>query len=184
MYRVFTGIQLPKESKKAIYQQIQTLQEEYPSLKWVAQENLHLTLNFLGQIDKKTLTQVKAVLQKVREKCTCFQVTLTYLGAFPSIKNPRVLWVGLGEGKSAVTELHRRLEEGFIPLGFPRNKKKYHPHLTLARCRNRAPQGLGEGIQNLPFQKEGLPVTHITLFNSNLTPQGPIYKSLQSIELN
>lgn len=184
MLRVFIGIDLDGQRKQRISQQVKKLQDEFPQLKWVKEQNYHLTLKFLGDIPFNLLEQVKQNLQHNLQGQPSFSVSLTGLGAFPSQKNPRVLWIGIQEGETDLKRLHRCLEEGLVGLGFKKEIQRYHPHLTLARCRSKVPEGLAEKIPGLSFSGPAITASHVTLFQSTLTPHGPIYKSLQSIQLD
>ncbi len=183
MIRVFIGIELDNDGKEQIASQVKRLQKEFPRLKWVQQENYHLTLKFLGDVEERKIEVLKKNLQKATIGLKPISITLHGLGAFPKVQNPRVLWIGVREGASSLKRLHRSMEEGLRELGFPKEEKSYHPHLTLARCRKSIPAGLTEGILRFSMDELTFNADHITLFKSRLTPRGPLYTKLQSIGL-
>lgn len=183
MIRAFIGIELGNDAKEQIALQVTRLQKEFLRLTWVQQENYHLTLKFLGDIEERSIEVLKKSLQKTARDLKPITITLHGLGAFPKAQNPRVLWIGVREGASSLKRLHRSMEEGLRELGFPKDKKPYHPHLTLARCRKSIPAGLTEGILSFSMDEITFKADHITLFKSRLTPRGPHYTKLQSIGL-
>lgn len=184
MVRAFIGIDLESHLRESIASKVKGLQEEFPSLKWVHHTNYHLTLTFLGDVDKRMLEVIKKNLLTVASETRAIPITYAELGAFPDSRNPKVLWIGVKEGARELKQLHQRMEERLWDLGFPKERRPYHPHLTLARCRNTRLKGLEERIER--FTPEELPsiVDNITLFKSRLTPKGPVYSRLQSIKLD
>ncbi len=153
-------------------------------LRVVAPENLHITLKFLGNVDEGRIPSIVEVLERATLGLPPSLLSLHGTGAFPSLKAPRVLWVGV-EGGDALVTIARRLEEGLHDLGFPRERRRFSPHLTVARVKG--PQGRDEVARVMLDYRETnfgrQRVDEIRLKRSELTPSGPIYTDLAQVAL-
>ncbi len=147
------------------------------SVKWVKKENLHITLKFFGETDKKTAIEDK--MKEIEEEFSSFSVSLKKIGAFPSSKKAKILWVGIEEGRDKLIGLFSTIENKVSDLGFEKEQRKFTPHITFARVK--------KGKYSLPdpieFSFDSFPVNEVALFKSTLTPKGPIYKILSEIPL-
>ena len=132
--RTFLAIPLPENVRQVVYGFVQNEAKKDLPIKWVAYENLHITLRFLGEIDMDMKARVVQVVAGVCRKCSPFRAQLRGLGCFPGSRNPRVLWLGVDEGSQALCDLDGLLEKGFVPLGF-KEEKRFHPHLTIGRIK-------------------------------------------------
>lgn len=152
-------------------------------VKRVEKENLHITLRFLGEISESALASVISSLKRVSFKK--FQAHISGLGAFPSIKNPRVVWAGVKEGFAELIQLHSIIEKEFLDSGLRFEKEEYHPHVTLARIKDR--RSIKKILDLLEQNKEkdfgSFEVKSFSLKQSILTPRGPIYKDIEVFEL-
>jgi RNA 2',3'-cyclic 3'-phosphodiesterase len=149
-------------------------------VKWVAPENLHLTLQFLGAVPEERLDEVSAAVTGAAAPGAPLELALQGAGAFPGARRARVLWAGVaGEVPrlgALVAELGRRL----APLGYPPEERAFSPHLTLGRARD--PRGLPGLAAALAAPDEApatpWPVTELVLYRSHLSPRGPSYQPL------
>ena len=150
--------------------------------------NIHLTLKFLGEIDHGQIRQIKEQMTEAVAGSSPIRLTLDQVGVFPNTKRPRVLWAGLNNEEGALSALQQNIETELAEAGFPRDKKPFVPHLTLARIKSpKARQALikeldalnAEGIDPNPFQ-----AVAVHLYQSQLTPKGSIYTVLAKFELN
>lgn len=160
------------------------LQKSLTGLRWVAPENLHLTLKFLGSVDENGVTPMMHALENALRPIPCSLIGAKGIGVFPNIRRARVLWIGL-EGHG-LFQLADAVETALEPLGFSREKRDFAPHLTLARWRNPGlqPEKLKEQLsiwQNHDFGKSR--VYNVVLFQSVLMPKGAAYTSLGEIPL-
>ncbi|MHA2297970.1 MAG: RNA 2',3'-cyclic phosphodiesterase [Candidatus Hodarchaeales archaeon] len=152
----------------------------FKGLKRVKTEQMHLTLKFLGETDEQLVEDIKSQLGMV--KFTPFSVELNGMGCFPGTTRPRVVWVGLSGGTDQLVSLAKVIDERMQSLGFPREKRAFSPHLTLARVK-KADLRVIQDLQHLVLKnKESefgrFTVTKIILKRSTLTPRGPIYENL------
>jgi 2'-5' RNA ligase len=152
-------------------------------LKPVEDENIHLTLRFIGEIPASLVRAICAEVSSLRvEK---FQIHVKGVSAFPSPLRPRVVWAGVEEGADKLRELHSLVEEKLRRLGIPREKEEFVPHITLARVKgtrniDKLVRILGE-LVNTDFGYTL--VDEVFVKKSVLTPSGPIYSNLCSVKL-
>ena len=178
--RVFFGIGLPPDIRKQVGDFSESLKPRLPRMKWVEEKNLHITLRFMGEVEETRLTAIIGAARDAAEALSGFPITLGELGAFPNPRRARVFWWGLSEGAEESSNLFNRLEGCLVNEGFESEKRRYHPHITLARLRYPSPLRLDSFT--LP---EGLSFTasSFTLYQSTLTPKGPIYKIVEEFKL-
>lgn len=185
--QTFIAIELPQEIKDSLAQLQTELKSTNADVKWVAPQNIHLTLKFLGGIDDKQLEKIIHIIDDVSKEKDKFQITVSSLGAFPEIDSPRVIWIGIDSGDKQVKEITKELEEKIEKIGIPKEDRPFSSHITIGRTRsslNR--QELVRYLKNkadLGGKKLDFYVTKITLFKSTLTPKGPIYETLKETSL-
>lgn len=185
MIRTFLAIELPRGLLSKIEEVQGGLRSSRADVRWVSPENLHLTLKFFGNIDESQIESiVQSIEQEVQETPPIF-LKAKGMGAFPNLRNPRVIWVGFKEGKEEITSFQRKLEKEFEKIGFPREDRSFHPHLTLGRMRSsKGKEDLIKEIERYREEEFGeFQVEKIVLFKSDLRPSGPIYTPLREIRL-
>lgn len=170
MIRSFFGIPIPEDVRKEIYKIITELKRDLKNVKWVEEENLHITLKFLGNIEEKKIEEIREEVKKFLKDIKPFEVQLQDFGVFPSKTRARVLWIGMGSGKENVAQLNQRIEESMERIGFKREKREFSPHLTIGRIRNPSPLSL-----NISYQSRCFKVNKFILYKSELSEKGPKY---------
>jgi len=152
---------------------------------WVAIENLHLTLKFLGGVEAARLGDVLAALRQAAAGAVPFELAIRGLGAFPSVTRPRVIWAGVVEGAGAMGELAARVDLALAALGFPREARPFTAHVTLGRVRvPRREPALAGALQAAAGRDFGrVRVARVSLMRSELSPQGARYTELGSAAL-
>ncbi len=183
--RTFVAIELEKEIKDTLSAFIRKLDAGKSNIKWIKYQGMHLTLKFLGEISSEKVTEVKSVLGKVADDYPSFELSLTGTGTFPPKAHvPRVLWIGIDENPSLQT-IQTRIENELYKIRFPKEQRKFHPHLTLGRVKG--PHNIGPVIQMLEQHKENdfgrMTVNRITFFQSTLKPTGAEYTILSEHRL-
>lgn len=174
--RSFIAIPLAPELKKGLLRLQLRLRSEFPALKPVLPDNLHLTLHFLGDRKQDELAEIGRIMLSVGEKKKIFNVNLEGLGVFPGSRRPRVLWVGLSPPEGVI-ELHTRLNEEMALAGLPTDQRPFRPHLTLGRFKD--PRQKGISLGHFLTQSYGiLRVDSMVLYRSNLTAGGAIHTPL------
>jgi len=182
--RSFVAINLPHRVKE----RIELVQKEWdalgPHVRWVAPENVHVTLKFLGDVAEERLTQIGQALEGVGGQFSPFGFTLNSFGVFPDIRNPRIVWVGIGEGADRVSALQVAVEKEMERLGFPAEQRPFRSHLTVGRVKSpRGRRVLAEFLQSDASIDEPVEVHEIALMKSDLRPTGPIYTLLRAVKL-
>ncbi|MCH7761053.1 RNA 2',3'-cyclic phosphodiesterase [candidate division TA06 bacterium] len=189
--RTFIAIELPAKIRrkvKEVQDQMQSVGWEIPnskvrnppSIKWVREENIHLTLKFLGELIEEQVQKVIRGVEETVETSVPFSISLESIGAFPSWKRANVIWVGVERGKEEVTRLQRGIEESLMKLQFKKEENPFSPHITIGRVKR------GARIfdpTNLEFSTEPFLMKEISVMKSTLTPSGPIYDRLRAIPL-
>ncbi|HHY36487.1 MAG TPA: RNA 2',3'-cyclic phosphodiesterase [Firmicutes bacterium] len=186
MIRAFLALELPAP----IQRNLRLLQEEFSFLareiKWVEEANLHVTLHFLGSIPAGEVERVCACAAGVAREMGPFTVEIGGLGVFPPHGKTRVFWAGIGRGKEELRKLYTNLGTSLARAGFALESRPYTPHVTLGRFRQ--PPVAAARLQSAIKQREeatfgSFTAREIALFESILTPGGPIYRVLQQCQL-
>lgn len=153
-------------------------------LKSVEDENLHITLRFIGEVADTLVNDVISAMN-VAKDFKKFTIRLGGLGAFPSQSRPRVIWIGVTEGTTQLRALRERINVGLRKLGISEEREVFTPHLTLARIKAfRSSRCLANLFMELGNLDVGItPVTSIKLKKSVLTPKGPIYTDIFEVKL-
>jgi len=183
--RTFIAIDLDKGIKENLFALIDKLREKSQNIRWVKREAMHLTLKFIGEIKEGRIPEIENILENVVKDFQPFALKIKGTGYFPlSQKSPRVLWTGV-EADETLHSLQHKLENDLEKIGFPREKREFHPHLTLGRVK--APTSIQEAVRELERHKESIfgemTVNKITLFQSILKPSGAEYKALSQHQL-
>ncbi len=154
-------------------------------VKWVEPHNLHLTLKFLGDVEPTRLDEIGRALEAAASGTRQFELGIAGAGVFPNARNPRVVWLGVREGREALLDLARRVEHAMEALGFPRDEKGFSPHLTIGRVRSpRNAQALVREATAVGAAPEAsVRVARVELESSTLAPQGPTYSPVRVVEL-
>lgn len=182
--RAFIAIKLPKEVKAHLGNLQEKLKSARADVKWIAPENMHLTLKFLGEIDNSQLEKIAEILEDTANNKKPFNIRISSIGAFPKLDFPRIIWVGIDKGDKETGEIARELEEKVSLLGIPKEKRAFACHLTIARTRSNLNQSalvkiLKDREKDFSGEVPEFAATKITLFKSTLTPKGPIYEELK-----
>ena len=184
--RLFWAVNLTGELRERIVSFSREM--AVPGLKanWVAVENLHLTLVFLGDTDPALAGPMVAAVEKNIRGMDPFALSFGNPGFFPAAGSPRVLWLGIREGVDKLKLLQRKLQSALITVGFVPESRPFSPHLTLARIKSESgTEALKVRIKDMAHRTiEGsMQVGPVELMQSRLRPGGPVYISLAGIAL-
>jgi len=149
-------------------------------VRWIPDENLHLTLHFLGAVPEERLAGVHQVVGAAAAAARALSLEVKGAGGFPNARRPRALWLGLAGDVDALTALTADLGRRLAPLGFPPGSRPFAAHLTVGRARDaKGAPGLG-GALAASAQAEGVAwrAAELTLFESHLSPRGPHYEAI------
>lgn len=186
--RLFIAVPLSDQVKHTLQGLQQLLKQEHHPVKWVAPETMHLTLQFLGEIDTDLVPQINDTVQHVAGHSACHTLKLANVGAFPHLRRPSVLWVGVGGQQELLVQLQVSLAQALASLGFSGEARPFCAHLTIGRVRRDATSQqqaqLGHTISALPqVHPISWTVTQVTLFQSELLQTGPRYTALYTVML-
>lgn len=180
--RTFVALNLPPKERERIHRALGRLRDSGFPVRWVEAENLHVTLKFLGEVRPEVLPRVEEALEKVAEGTPPLVLHLEGFGAFPTVRRPRVIWMGV-EATPVLRCLKQDLEWALADLGFETETRAFHPHLTLGR----ADPGDGAGaFRELDERVAGMDVTasvHVAtldLMRSQLSRSGAHYHVMSS----
>jgi 2'-5' RNA ligase len=187
--RCFIAVELPDEVKTGLDQlQAQLKSGRQTSAKWVDPYSIHLTLKFLGNVASDRTGEITEAMKGASQGVSPFQLEVKDLGVFPNLRRVQVAWVGISGEVDKLARLQQKIESALAGLGFAPEKRRFTPHLTLARLRNHASpderQRFGQLIADTRFEAAySLPVEAINLMRSQLTREGAIYSRISSVEL-
>ena len=168
--RLFIAIKLPEAQRAALA----TLANGLPGAKWVSPENLHLTLRFLGELDGAQAADADEALAGL--SMPGFELQLSGVSHFGEGRNLRALWAGIAPN-DAIVRLHDKIEQVLIRAGLPPEKRKFKPHVTLARFKSNPGSALhGYLSDHALFRTPHFEVESFTLFSSFLSAGGAIYR--------
>lgn len=153
-------------------------------IKYVEENNLHLTLKFFGDINPRKEKQINKIIEKTINDYSEYTLKFNKVGAFPNIKHPRVIWIGATDKKNNTINLIKQLDEQFSKIGF-KKERDYVPHLTIGRVKNVYDNDLlTQKLTELKKHYTGkMKVKSIQLKSSQLTPDGPIYSTEKEYKL-
>ncbi len=159
------------------------LQELGRTVRPVSLENLHITLQFLGDTEPELIPQVAQAVTDAVAGHDEFLIEIAGLGVFPHLRRPTVVWAGLQETEP-LREIATALTKPLGKLGFQAEKRQYKPHLTLARVRGTAPRELATYMEQHPETDFGSEIIEsVELYESELTPSGAQYRVLARFDL-
>jgi 2'-5' RNA ligase len=179
--RLFTAIRIPSGHLNAIDAELAPHREAFEGARWAPVENQHLTLKFLGSTPAPKVPDVKEALAGVAADLAPGRIALTSLGAFPTPRRARVLWIGVDDPAGLLTGLAYGLDRALAPLGFKVEERTYHPHLTLARFK--VPRALPEQLPDAAAGLAPFEVDEMVLFRSRLHPKGARYEVVEAFPL-
>jgi 2'-5' RNA ligase len=185
--RLFIAIELPERIHQVLQQLQSQLKHPTSSVKWSNPKNTHLTLKFLADTPVDKIPDIKDILTSAFSNLDSFNLSLeNKIEAFPSIKRPRVLWIGIKEGADIVKKIQKQLEENLARLGFNKEKRKFTPHLTLGRTKYlKSKEEYIESIKKVSLEEQVFfTADKIILYQSTLTEKGPVYCCLHTINLS
>jgi len=187
--RTFIAIELPQHIRDKLFKLQTILKKSNADVKWVEPRNIHLTLKFLGEIDKNKSVKIAEIIEDAAKKSRQFRINLSSIGAFPDMESAQVIWVGIDKGNNEIETLAKELEERFEILGILKEKRLFSPHITIGRVKNllnkdKLAQALRESESYFSGKNIEFDVTKINLFKSILGPSGPAYETLKEVNIN
>jgi len=182
--RTFVAIPLPRECQTMLQQLQLKLREFQADVRWAAIPSIHLTLKFLGEVDPAAIPALADSLNRAAGPENALRLRLQGLGCFPHPRNPRIVWCGIGGDTENLAKLQQAVETACVSLGFDREQRPFHPHLTLGRVNGkRNLQPLMDYIKMGSDLGAAFIADHCHVYKSALKPQGAEYTVLKTIRL-
>jgi len=168
--RLFVAIDPPESTR----QLLSRLDPHIRGVRWVDPEQMHLTLGFFSDVPEEVDLAFRKKLSAI--EVGAFFLPIVGVGAFPAKGWPKVVWIGVGRGHPHLFQLHKRVSDAAIAAGLEADLRPWHPHITIARCRDVAPQSLRNFLKsNVDLDAGMTRVDSFHLYSSKLTPAGPIH---------
>ena len=188
--RLFVGVELDDAQRAACARAASDLQRHLAGLRrfsarWIPEENLHITLWFLGETKEEPAVRLTDALGSAWH-VEPFNLTIAGAGAFPTSGPPRILWFGVSEGADALASTYRELAARFAPLGYEAERRPYHPHVTIGRVKEADRLGSRKArnvLRQFVVRAGSRRVTAVTLFQSRTSPHGARYEPLLRVPL-
>lgn len=180
MVRTFVAIEVNAAVQARSLQLIARMRSPEAHVNWVERKNLHVTLKFLGDVPTLEMAAVCRTMVKVASQIAPLEIEIKGAGAFPQVRRPRVVWLGVGAGSEALLALHHAIDEALRPLGHRGDSRPFKPHLTLGYVREgSAMAGLTSSILEAADFEAGLTaVTEVLVMASHPDVGGPRYEVL------
>jgi len=178
--RAFFGLPVPEAHRAALAVFLTACAAAAPPFRWTPAANLHLTVRFIGSVDRAV---VEAVADRLAARPpAAFDLELGSLGTFGRGRHVRVVWQGLRAGAKAVSALAAEVDAECVAAGLAGEQRPFQPHLTLARARGRD----GAELPPLPDPPQLSPwrATELVLFASRLSRTGAVYQPLRALQLD
>lgn len=184
--RCFIALEIPPYVRARIDKVLRKAARLFPSIRWTRSDQFHLTLKFLGGVP---VAETPALLTAVEDVCRSFgsfDLDFQGLGAFPNPEQPHTLWVGIQQGTEEATALAGAIDEKLKELGYPKEHRRFTPHLTIGRVR-RGESGSEELraflAENAELDFGVCEADAVTIYSSELSRRGPKYEPLAEITL-
>lgn len=182
--RTFISIEISQSIKERIGRLQETLREIEAHVSWTKPSNIHLTLKFLGGVEATRVDAVCKALERAAGGIGPFEIEVSGAGCFPSPRSPRVLWVGFSVVPEPLEQLYASIEDKLAREGFPREKRKFSPHLTIGRVRTpHNAARIADELIAVGFTSETFTVAEVIVMRSDLKPTGSIYTPQALIKL-
>jgi 2'-5' RNA ligase len=184
--RSFLAFELPLEIRKTLSDISRELKETLPNVRWMKEENIHLTMVFMGNFPIDMVEAAAKVFEGTCRGYAPFMIQLRGIGTFGGVRNPRVLWAGIDGDIERMGEFRDELLKNSVDFGVKIEKRKFKPHLTLARFKKKKIPGSNLESILLEHNKKESPFTklkELTFFKSQLNQGGAIYTKLKSFRL-
>ena len=192
LVRVFVALDLPSKAKETLRATVTALEPQLaPGVRWVDPGGIHLTLKFLGDVDKEMVNDLLKAMEQsaLAFNPNSFRLALSGLGVFPNAREPRVLWAGVEGDLEELKTLQLLMDRHISDLGFDRERRPFRPHLTIGRVRDQVLPGerrkIGEVLARTALPPtDAWDVEEVHLIRSTLTPEGAIYDSIGMASLS
>ena len=168
--RLFVAIDLPESTR----QLLADIDPRIRGVRWTEPDQMHLTLGFFGDVRNDIEPALREKLSAI--EFGAFFLPVAGIGTFSTKGAPKIIWIGVGKAHPHLFQIHKRVQEAALAVGIEPELRPWHPHITIARCRDVSAQALRKFLHsNAEFDAGTIRVDAFYLYSSNLTPAGPIH---------
>jgi 2'-5' RNA ligase len=189
LLRTFIAVEIPPHVQITIQQKTEPLRKAIGTslVRWVPAQNVHLTLKFLGDVSPASVDSLTQMLRTAADTSPAFDMQISGLGSFPSLRRPRVLYIGI-QAPAELEALYRGIESACARLGYESENRSFSPHLTLGRVKQDASaadqQRIRRAFEETKIDSLGTArVNSVHLYKSDLKPSGSVYTQIFSAPL-
>lgn len=178
--RIFTAVHMSRAAHEALYAMMSSVAKKHSIVRPIPAYCMHVTFHFFAALSERSVTKLIDHVSTVTRESIPFQVTLSKTGMFPHSEDPRLVWVGIGDGAERLIALKSAIDARIIKKGFAVEKRAFVPHLTVARVRDQhshtdfIPDIVTLPIDDMPPQR----IDRISILKSTLLPTGSHYETL------
>ena len=183
--RTFLAFPIPKEIKGYFKNMLEPIIDRHDKINWVKRENIHITLNYLGETDSEKIEEHAKRIETVVNDFPPFKLGTTDTGIYPHANEPRVLWVGSSPYDLTLSSFKQKLDRELTDLGYRLDNRQFQPHITLARVKTISRKSsfihkfLTTEVREFNFE-----VDSVVWMKSTLTAMGAEYEELKLFKLN
>lgn len=182
--RIFVALTTPRDACGKIAGVRDTLRATRADVHWEPDAKLHCTLKFLGDTDERRVPGICNALESIAAPLPAFPVSYRSVGAFPTWRNPRVVWIGMDDPEGILVRLHHDLDRALAGIGIPEDDRPFHPHVTIGRIRGQKNlRNLITTAETITFDSGPARIEEMDLIRSELSPGGSVYTTLKSFSL-
>jgi 2'-5' RNA ligase len=189
LLRTFIAVEIPPQVQKKIGQATEPLRKSIGAslVRWVPVQNIHLTLKFLGDVSPASVDILSQMLRAEADSCPAFDMEISGLASFPSLRRPRVLFIGI-QAPAELEALYHSIDSACARLGYESEGRDFSPHLTLGRVKQDASaldqQRIRRVLEETKIDSLGTArVNSVHLYKSDLKPTGSAYTQIYSAPL-
>ncbi|HEX4696284.1 MAG TPA: RNA 2',3'-cyclic phosphodiesterase [Candidatus Udaeobacter sp.] len=174
--RLFVAIDLPDSTRGLLA----SLDPHIRGARWIDPTQMHLTLGFFDDVPEEVDSALREKLSAI--EFGAFFLPVIGIGTFSGRGAPKIIWIGVGTAHPHLFQIHKRVQEAALGVGLELELRPWHPHITIARCRDVSVQSLRKFLQsNKDFDAGMIRVETFHLYSSKLTPAGPIHTREMSV---
>lgn len=181
--RCFISIEIPQPIRKQMVQVPEPLKNVKGKFSWSGTNNLHITLKFLGDCSRGRLDAISRRLAQIAAHHAPFDMSFEDVGVFPGHSSPRIVWLGVKDGRDQLVKLASDVDDSMEEIGFKKEVRPFRAHVTLARVKSLSSRDeLRAAIERMPKANiERMRASHIFLMRSQLNPKGAVYTVIERL---